>query len=128
MGTDEPGELTPFEALVGAALDELPDEILAMLDNVEVVVAAEPTAAQRAASGLFPGQLLLGLYEGIPLTARTTAYGLVLPDKISIFQNALESLYRDEATLRHQVGVTVIHELAHHFGISDERLRELGWA
>jgi predicted Zn-dependent protease with MMP-like domain len=72
--------------------------------------------------------MLLGLYEGIPLTDRTGAYGLVLPDKITLFQQALESVCPDEETLRNEVRVTVIHELAHHFGISDRRLRELGWA
>lgn len=119
-----------FEGLVAEALDDLPDTILAMLDNVEIVVADSPTAEQlHEAGALDAGELLLGLYEGIPLTERTSSsYGLVLPDKITLFQRALETACADEETLRSEVQVTVVHELAHHFGISDRRLKELGWA
>jgi predicted Zn-dependent protease with MMP-like domain len=76
--------------------------------------------------GLRPGQTLFGLYEGVPQTQRTSHYGLVLPDKITIFQGPIERLHRSPEAIREQVRRTVIHELAHHFGISDERLRELG--
>lgn len=118
-----------FEELVIEAIDELPDDILGMLDNVEIVVADAPTADQLDEAGsLDAGEMLLGLYEGIPLTDRTGSYGMVLPDKITLFQGALESVCQDEETLRNEVRVTVIHELAHHFGISDRRLQELGWA
>ncbi len=118
-----------FEELVVEAIDGLPDDILRLLDNVEIVVADAPSATQLSEAGaLDAGELLLGLYEGIPLTDRTSGYGMVLPDKISLFQGALESVCPDEETLRQEVRVTVIHELAHHFGISDRRLRELGWA
>jgi len=118
-----------FEELVVEAIDGLPDDILRLLDNVEIVVADAPSAAQLDEAGMLDaGELLLGLYEGIPLTDRTSGYGMVLPDKISLFQGALESVCPDEETLRREVRVTVIHELAHHFGISDRRLRELGWA
>lgn len=118
-----------FEALVIEAIDGLPDDILRMLDNVEIVVADAPSAEQLDEAGaLDAGELLLGLYEGIPLVDRTSGYGMVLPDKISLFQRALESVCPDAETLRREVRVTVIHELAHHFGISDRRLRELGWA
>ncbi len=118
-----------FEELVVEAIDELPDDILGMLDNVEIVVADAPTADQLDEAGsLDAGEMLLGLYEGIPLTDRTGSYGMVLPDKITLFQGALESVCPDEETLRNEVRVTVIHELAHHFGISDRRLQELGWA
>lgn len=117
-----------FEELVADAIDTLPDEILEMLDNVEIVVADAPTASQLHVAGeLGAGELLLGLYEGIPLTERTSGYGMVLPDKITLFQGALESVCHDEEMLRSEVRVTVVHELAHHFGISDRRLRELGW-
>lgn len=123
------GGRSRFEDLVVEAIDELPDDILAMLDNVEIVVADAPTADQLDEAGDFDaGEMLLGLYEGIPLTDRTSGYGLVLPDKITLFQGAIESICPDEETLRNEVRVTVIHELAHHFGISDRRLRELGWA
>ncbi len=118
-----------FEDLVVEAIDELPDDILKMLDNVEIVVADAPTADQLDEAGsLDADEMLLGLYEGIPLTDRTGSYGMVLPDKITLFQGALESVCQDEETLRNEVRVTVIHELAHHFGISDRRLQELGWA
>lgn len=117
-----------FESLVAEALDELPDDILAMLDNVAIVVADSPTPDQlRDAAMIGRPELLLGLYEGVPLTARTSAYGLVLPDKITLFQHALEALCPTPEALREEVQATVIHELAHHFGISDERLTELGW-
>ncbi len=118
-----------FEELVTEAIDGLPDDILAMLDNVEIVVADAPTVDQLDEAGkLDAGELLLGLYEGIPLTDRTSGYGMVLPDKITLFQGALESVCADEEILRQEVRVTVVHELAHHFGISDRRLTELGWA
>jgi predicted Zn-dependent protease with MMP-like domain len=118
-----------FEELVADAIDTLPDEILEMLDNVEIVVADAPTASQLTVAGdLDAGEMLLGLYEGIPLTERTSGYGMVLPDKITLFQGALESICPDDESLRNEVRVTVVHELAHHFGISDRRLRELGWA
>ncbi|HET8631939.1 MAG TPA: metallopeptidase family protein [Thermomicrobiales bacterium] len=118
-----------FDALVAAALDELPDEILDLLDNVDVVVADAPTPEQLRDAGLIgTDDVLLGLYEGIPLTERTSAYNLVLPDKITLFQRALEAISPDEETLRREVQTTVVHELAHHFGISDRRLAEMGWA
>ena len=118
-----------FEALVVEAIDELPDDILAMLDNVEIVVADAPSAHQLDEAGdLDEGEMLLGLYEGIPLTERSGSYGMVLPDKITLFQDALEEVCPDAETLRAEVQITVVHELAHHFGISDERLKELGWA
>ncbi len=118
-----------FEQLVADAIDGLPDEILAMLDNVEIVVADSPTPEQLVTTDpLEEGELLLGLYEGIPLTERSSSgYGLVLPDKITLFQRALESICPTEEALRQEVQVTVVHELAHHFGISDARLDELGW-
>jgi predicted Zn-dependent protease with MMP-like domain len=115
-----------FESLVAQALDELPEFFLQKLQNIEVVVADWPTAAELQAVGLKPGQLLLGLYQGVPLTRRTSHYGLVLPDKITIYQGAIERVCHTRDQVVWQVQRTVKHELAHHFGISDERLRELG--
>lgn len=115
-----------FEALVIEALEALPEDIARYLENVDVVVAWAPTRDQLRRAGLSSGEMLLGLYEGIPLTQRGHHYGLVLPDKITIFQGALQRLARDREDLRRLVRRTVLHELAHHFGISDERLRELG--
>ena len=87
-----------------------------------------PTRDQMARVGLRNGSLLLGLYEGVPLTERTTHYGLVAPDKVTIFRGAILRICppNDEAAVRSQVRRTVLHEIAHHFGISDQRLVELG--
>jgi predicted Zn-dependent protease with MMP-like domain len=118
--------LEEFEQLVVRALDELPDFFKQKLQNVEVVVADWPSPAELHAVGLKPGQLLFGLYQGIPLTRRTSHYGLVLPDKITIYRLPIERICRTQAQIIDQVQRTVKHELAHHFGISDDRLRELG--
>lgn len=116
-----------FERLVADALDTLPDAILRMLDNVVVVVADEPTPEQIMRARLEDGMALLGLYEGIPLTERTSGYGSVLPDKVTIFQRALEEACETPAELFAQVRHTVVHELAHHLGISDARLIAIGY-
>jgi predicted Zn-dependent protease with MMP-like domain len=116
-----------FERLVADALDGLPDTILQMLDNVAVVVADEPTLQQRQRVRLADDEILLGLYEGIPLTERTSGYGAVLPDKVTIFQRAIEAQCDSEAELVVEVRHTVVHELAHHLGISDARLIEIGF-
>lgn len=115
-----------FEQLVVQALDELPEFFKEKLQNVEVVVDDWPTEAERRAVGLKPGQLLFGLYQGIPLTKRTSHYGLVLPDKITIYRLPILQVCQTPERIISQVQHTVKHELAHHFGISDDRLRELG--
>ena len=115
-----------FQALVVQALDDLPEFFQEKLQNVEVVVSDWPTPAGLKSVGLGPGHLLLGLYQGIPLTRRTGGYNLVLPDKITIFQGPIERICRTRQQIVDQVQHTVKHELAHHFGISDDRLRELG--
>ena len=108
-----------FEELVADALDAIPDDLWRLMDNVAVVVR-EGT----------PGSSLLGLYDGVPLTERDAGYGgsMVMPDRISIFRLPILAMCADEAEVVEQVRVTVIHEVAHHFGIDDERLHELGWA
>lgn len=116
----------PFETLVAEALDSLPPDIRQMLDNVEVVVESHPSPAQLRRLGLGPRGTLFGLYEGVPLTRRNSGYNLVLPDKITIFRKPIEAYCRSDEQVRQVVRRTVLHELAHHFGISDERLRELG--
>lgn len=116
-----------FETLVADALDGLPDVILRMLDNVAVVVADVPTPHQQQRMRLAEDEVLLGLYEGIPRTERTSGYGAVLPDKVTIFQRAIEAQCDSEAELVAEVRHTVVHELAHHLGISDERLIEIGF-
>ncbi|WP_263999629.1 metallopeptidase family protein [Mycobacterium yunnanensis] len=105
-----------FDAAIDEAVDSLPAELLAAMGNVEIVVEDEPPAGQR----------LLGLYQGVPLTKRTTAYSAVLPDKISIFRGPLTRLFgADPSRLHREIKHVVLHEIAHHFGISDERLVEL---
>ncbi|MCA1668844.1 MAG: metallopeptidase family protein [Thermomicrobia bacterium] len=116
-----------FETLVADALDGLPDAILRMLDNVAVVVADVPTPHQQARMRLAANEVLLGLYEGIPRTERTSGYGADLPDKVTIFQRAIEAQCDSEAELVVEVRHTVVHELAHHLGISDARLIDLGF-
>ncbi len=105
-----------FEQMVATALDSLPAELGDLMRNVAVLV--EHGRGPRG---------LLGLYEGIPLTSRTTSYAGVLPDRITIYQQAISAICDTEADVVEQVRRTVIHEVGHHFGISDERLRELGW-
>jgi predicted Zn-dependent protease with MMP-like domain len=118
-------EAETLEDMVREALDALPAEFSARLNNLAIVVEDEPRR-RDSAEARANGGLLLGLYRGVPLTARTSAYNLVPPDRIVVFQRALESLARDEDHLRLLVQHTVVHEVAHHFGISDARLRELG--
>ena len=114
-----------FERLVMRAVRQLPAEIRDKMDNVAVVVEDEPTAGQLAASGLPSGDTLLGLYQGVPLTERTSGYGFVLPDKITIFQRPIEDVAASDQAIIFQVRKTVIHEIAHHFGIGDAELRRM---
>ena len=114
-----------FERLVGEALQALPQEFQERLGNIEVVVEDEPTVEKLAEAGLESGDSLLGLYEGVPLTERDTDYGLVLPDKISIFQKPIEDACWSEWEIKSEVQRVVQHEIAHHFGLDDERLDEL---
>jgi len=115
-----------FNDLVRQALDTLPEFFHEKMSNVEVVVADWPTRAELRSVGASSRYGLLGLYQGIPLTRRTTHYGLVLPDKITIYRMPIERICRTSEAVIAQVRRTVLHELAHHFGISDDRLRELG--
>ncbi|MCP3799641.1 metallopeptidase family protein [Allokutzneria sp. A3M-2-11 16] len=106
-----------FDELVAEALDLIPSELAAAMDNVVVLVEErnpdEPT--------------LLGLYEGVALTERTSTYGGVLPDRITIYREALMDFCSDEDELVDEIAVTVVHEVAHHFGIDDHKLHEMGW-
>jgi len=106
-----------FERLVGDALDGLPADLGKAMENVGVYV-----------DDLAPAGRLLGLYEGIPLTARGTSYSAAMPDRITIFKASICRICSSEAEVVERVRRTVIHEVAHHFGIDDHRLDELGWA
>jgi predicted Zn-dependent protease with MMP-like domain len=105
-----------FEDLVAEALDTIPEALTTLMDNVVVMV--EDDAPE-------PG--LLGLYEGVPLTARGDTYAGYLPDRITIYRRPLQAISQTRDDLVQEVRVTVVHEIAHHFGIDDERLHELGW-
>lgn len=115
-----------FERLVAEAIDSLPEDFREKLDNVAVTVedSPSPRVARRHGRG---GRLLLGLYEGQPLTSRDSRYGMAFPDRITIFQANLEAICRSDDDIRDEVRKTVLHEIAHHFGIDDERLHELGY-
>jgi predicted Zn-dependent protease with MMP-like domain len=115
-----------FDKLVAQAIESLPDEFRERLENIDIVVADVPTHAQMRNLKGRRGEMLLGLYEGVPLTARTQGYGLVMPDKITIFQRPIEAMCRNETQIVDEIRRVVRHEIAHHFGISDDRLNELG--
>jgi predicted Zn-dependent protease with MMP-like domain len=107
-----------FEELVADALDSIPEALMGLLDNVVILVADDPPDGRSN---------LLGLYEGHALTDRTTAYAFVLPDRITIFRRPILRVCETEEQVVHEVRVTVVHEIAHHFGISEGRLHALGW-
>lgn len=114
-----------FEQLVAEALDQLPEYFQQAMSNVEVLVEKWPSRDDLRESDTPPGYTLLGLYQGIPLTDRYQ-YNLVTPDTITLYQGPIEQSCETPDQIREAVRHTVIHELAHHFGISDERLHELG--
>ncbi len=114
-----------FEWLVVRAVDSLPEEFRTKLENIDVVVEDWPTSGQLRKAGLRRGQTLLGLYEGVPLTKRSRHYGLVPPDKITIFQKPIEAKCRHEVEITAEIQRVVQHEIAHHFGIGDARLKQI---
>ena len=118
-------ESSEFERLVANALGQIPVIIRDRLDNVDVVLDDWPSQDQLLGSGLKEGEFMLGLYEGLPLTERYD-YGMVLPDKITLFKGSIESICSDEDEIIREIRNTIVHEVAHHFGIGDERLREMG--
>jgi predicted Zn-dependent protease with MMP-like domain len=119
-------ETEKFERLVAKAIESLPEEFRDRLDNVDVVVADEPTLHQLSKIERRRGETLLGLYEGVPLPERTHGYGFVVPDMITIFQRPIEAMCKSDPEIVAEIQKVVRHEIAHHFGISDDRLRELG--
>ncbi len=116
-----------FRELVRSALEGLPPKLKAMVDNVDVQVTSWATREQLLENGVPRKEELFGLYEGIPLTERTSSYGMVLPDRITIFQGPLELWSGSEEELRSEIQKTVVHEVAHHFGMSDGELSKMGW-
>jgi predicted Zn-dependent protease with MMP-like domain len=122
-------DIDAFAALVSEAIESLPEEFLEKLENVQVDIEEWPTGDELTRAGL-PANArysLLGLYHGVPVTARGAFY-MAFPDRISIYQKPIEAAAGlDEERIRDQVRRTVVHEIAHFYGISDERLEELGW-
>jgi len=114
-----------FETLVVRAVDSLPPEFQRKLENVDIVVEEWPTPGQlRQAKHIHPTQLL-GLYQGVPQTRRGRGYGLVLPDKISIFQKPIEAQCHFGHEIEAKIEEVVRHEIAHHFGIDEKTLRKI---
>jgi len=111
-----------FVEIAEDSLAELPDDLAELLDNVAIVVDEWPGGDSGYGS-----DTLYGLYEGTPLTERDSSYNAVLPDRITIFRGPLQRDFGDQAELEEQIRITVIHEVAHHFGFDEDRLRELGW-
>jgi predicted Zn-dependent protease with MMP-like domain len=116
-----------FEQLVVDALSTLPQVILDKMDNVAITIQDWPTRAQLRIAGVPAGSTLYGLYQGVPLTQRTTHYGLVPPDRITIFRGPLTTYHHTPQAIADQVRRTVIHEIAHHFGMDEGQIRLLGY-
>lgn len=114
-----------FEWLVSRAVATLPEQFLDRLENLAVVVTDYPSGTQLAKTGLRSSQALLGLYEGVPQTKRSRYYSMVTPDKITIFQKPIESRCRDDAEVAAEIQRVVRHEIAHHFGIGEARLKQI---
>jgi predicted Zn-dependent protease with MMP-like domain len=114
-----------FEELLFKAIDGLPQEFKEKLDNVDIIVDDLPSARQAKKLRLRQGSELLGLYEGVPQTVRGQSYNLVLPDKITLFQKSIESICSSDKEIEAEITGTLKHEIAHHFGISDNTLRKI---
>ena len=108
-----------FDEILRAALDAVPPALMDMLDNVAFFVEDEPP-------GDYPEDLL-GIYEGVPLTERDLGWAGALPDRITVYRGPLTRMCEDVEELEDEIAITVVHEIAHHFGIDDERLHDLGW-
>ena len=107
-----------FEELVATALDDVPPDLAELIDNCVILVEDDPPGSDLH---------LLGIYEGTPLTDRGPGYTMALPDRITIFRNPTLAMCASEEEVVAEVHITVVHEIAHHFGIDDEKLHRLGW-
>ena len=116
-----------FEQLVADALAALPPEILNRMDNVAITVQEWPSRAQLESSRVPPGSTLFGLYQGVPLTRRSSHYGMVPPDRITIFRGPLTRYFATPEAIAEQVRKTVVHEIAHHFGMGEAQIASLGY-
>lgn len=118
-----------FEQLVDKALESLPPEFQQLLDNVAIFIEDRPSRSLLRELGMSANDTLLGLYEGVPQTERTTSYDLVTPDRITLFQRPIEDSCDTDTEVAEEIRRTILHEVGHHFGIDDDRLDEIeaGW-
>ena len=118
-----------FESLVQSAYESLPEQFQANMENVQIVVEDEPTPETNTRMGIRPPSVLFGLYEGVPLNKRGTAYGMypVVPDRISLFKNAIERSAKTPDELRAVIRRVLIHEIAHYYGMNEEEVRAAGF-
>lgn len=114
-----------FDQLITRAMDELPQKYITGLENVAIIYEDEPSQQQKEKMKIDNNHLLLGLYEGIPLTQRGNGYTFVLPDKITLFKNSILAVVQDEAELFEQIKRTLWHEIAHYYGLDHARIDEL---
>ena len=115
-----------FEKLVQEGVDQIPEKFRGKLNNVAIVVEENPNEAQLEKLNLSKNSLLFGLYQGVPQIRRGRGYNLIPPDKITIFQKPIEAVARSKSEIRQVVKNTVWHEIAHHFGTSERKIREIG--
>ncbi|MFA6383347.1 MAG: metallopeptidase family protein [Parcubacteria group bacterium] len=113
-----------FERIVASGIKAIPEKFLRLMENVVIVVSSEPTQAQKRELKIRSGWTLFGLYEGVPQTTRGNHYTSVVPDKITIFQKPIEQAARDKQDMKEIVKNTVWHEIAHHFGLDEQRVRD----
>ncbi len=116
-----------FRRLVSQAIASLPPPVLERLENVQVVVEDWPTLEELDTAGIEPSETLFGLYTGTPLTERGSWYGMVLPDKITLYQRSIEEACRTKRQVREQIRTTLMHEIGHYFGLSEDELEEAGY-
>lgn len=116
-----------FEQLVADALATLPPQIIDRMDNVAITVQEWPSRSQLDSSRVPPGSTLFGLYQGVPLTRRSSHYGMVPPDRITIFRGPLTRYFATPEAIAEQVRKTVVHEIAHHFGMGEAQIAQLGY-
>jgi predicted Zn-dependent protease with MMP-like domain len=116
-----------FRQLVAQAVASLPSRVIEHLSNVDIVVKARPTSEELAMTGTDPAETLFGLYTGVPLTKRSSSYGMVLPDKITLYQRSIEEGCRTKQEIQAQIRTTLLHEIGHHFGLSEDELEQAGY-
>jgi predicted Zn-dependent protease with MMP-like domain len=119
------GHRRRFERLVGIAVRHLPADFVRYLDNVAILIADAPSPQQRRSSAIEEDEVLFGLYEGIPVNERSHAYGSVLPDRITLFRRTFETECTGEAATIEEIRRTILHEVGHHVGFGEERLKDV---